>query len=82
MERIGDWEGVSKNYHKDKFLSGEYCELSLLLAQNLNYQVGTLVRKDVLPKNPISNLLYFDWLMWLQLGHVYEVVSINAIVGC
>lgn len=81
VENIGDLEGVSKNYHKDKLLHGEYCELSLSLAQNLNYQVGTIVRKEILPKNPISNLLYFDWLLWLQLGLFNEVVSVNKVVG-
>jgi glycosyltransferase involved in cell wall biosynthesis len=81
VRRIGDLDDVSKIHHDSKLLAGKYCELSLSLAQNLNYQIGTLVRKKMLPKIPISNLLYFDWFLWLQMGLLNEVMSIDTVVG-
>jgi glycosyltransferase involved in cell wall biosynthesis len=81
IEFIGDLSGISGYHYQNVFLPGEFSKLSLTKGRNLAFQVGTVLRKKFLPENPISNLLYFDWLLWLRLGHKHKVTFINEVVG-
>lgn len=81
VEKMGNKSGTSKIIQNSIFQPNEWCVTSLSLADNFVFQVGTIIRKKFLPKNPISDLLYFDWLLWLELGYKNSVEPIDEVVG-
>ena len=81
VKKLGNKSGTSKIIQNSIFQPNEWCVTSLSLADNFVFQAGTIIRKKFLPKNPISDLLYFDWLLWLKLGYNYSVIPINKVVG-